>query len=97
MAKTLAPIVLILGQDSFRADRGLAQALKDRGAEPSEVVRIWGDEASFADVFAAAAARSLFSDRTVVVVRRAEKLRCPSCHTERTYSGDDFKTGVLTP
>ncbi len=39
------------------------------------MVRFWGDESSFADVFAAAGSRSLFSDQTVVVVRRAEKLR----------------------
>lgn len=75
MAKALAPIVLILGQDSLRADRALADVLKAREADPSEIVRIWGDESSFAEVFAAATSRSLFSDKTVVVVRRAEKLR----------------------
>jgi DNA polymerase-3 subunit delta len=67
--------VLILGQDSLRADRALDGVLKARGADPSEIVRIWGDESSFAEVFTAAASRSLFSDKTVVVVRRAEKLR----------------------
>jgi DNA polymerase III delta subunit len=72
---TSSPIVLILGQDSLRADRALAAVLKGRKADPSEVVRIWGDEASFADVFAAASSRSLLSDKTVVLVRRAEKLR----------------------
>lgn len=75
MAKALSSIVLILGQDSLRADRALAATLKAREADPSEVVRIWGDEAAFADVFVAATSRSLFSDKTVVVVRRAEKLR----------------------
>ena len=75
MAKASSPIVLILGQDSLRADRELARVLKERGVDPSEIVRLWGDESSFADVFAAAMSRTLFSDRTVVVVRRAEKLR----------------------
>jgi len=75
VAKASSPIVLILGQDSLRADRALAGVLKDRGIEPSEIIRLWGDESSFADVFAAATSRTLFSDRTVVVVRRAEKLR----------------------
>ncbi len=75
MAKALSPIVLILGQDSLRADRALAGVLKERGIDPSEIVRLWGDESSFGDVFTAATSRSLFSDRTVVVVRRAEKLR----------------------
>lgn len=75
MAKAASPIVLILGQDSLRADRALAGVLKDRDIDASEIVRLWGDESSFADVFTAAASRSLFSDRTVVVVRRAEKLR----------------------
>jgi DNA polymerase III delta subunit len=70
-----SPIVLILGQDSLRADRALAAVLKSRDVVPSEVVRIWGDESTFADVFAEAASRSLFSDKTVVVVRRAERLR----------------------
>ncbi len=72
---TSSPIVLILGQDSLRADRALAAVLKSREVDPSEVVRIWGDESTFAEVFAEAASRSLFSDRTVVVVRRAERLR----------------------
>ena len=75
MAKALSPVVLIFGQDSLRADRALETALKAREVAPSEIVRIWGDEASFTDVFSAAASRSLFSDKTVVVVRRAEKLR----------------------
>ncbi len=75
MAKASSPIVLILGQDSLLADRALARVLGERGIDPSEIVRLWGDESSFADVFTAAASRTLFSDRTVVVVRRAEKLR----------------------
>lgn len=75
MAKALSPIVFIFGQDSLRADRALADVLKARGVDPAEVVRIWGDESSFTDVFAAATSRSLFSDKTVVVVRRAERLR----------------------
>lgn len=75
MAKAPSPIVLILGQDSLRADRALAATLKAREIEASEIVRLWGDEASFSDVFAAATSRSLFSERTVVLVRRAEKLR----------------------
>ena len=75
MAKASSPIVLILGQDSLLADRALARVLKERGIDPSEIVRLWGDESSFADVFVAATSRTLFSDRTVVVVRRAEKLR----------------------
>lgn len=75
MAKAFSPIVLILGQDSLRSDRALASVFAQRGIDSSEVVRLWGDEASFADVFAAATSRSLFSERTVVVVRRAEKLR----------------------
>lgn len=75
MAKSLSPIVLILGQDSLRADRALAEALAARGVGPEDITRIWGDEASFPQVFAAATSRSLFSDRTVVVVRRAERLR----------------------
>lgn len=75
MAKASSPLVLILGQDSLLADRALARVLGERGIDPSEIVRLWGDESSFADVFTAAASRTLFSDRTVVVVRRAEKLR----------------------
>lgn len=75
MAKPLSSIVLIFGQDSLRADRALDAVIKARQVDPSEVVRIWGDESSFTDVFNAASSRSLFSDKTVVVVRRAEKLR----------------------
>ena len=75
MAKPPSPIVLIFGQDSLRADRALESVLKARHVEPSEIVRIWGDESSFAEVFSASLSRSLFSEKTVVVVRRAEKLR----------------------
>jgi DNA polymerase III delta subunit len=75
VAKASTPIVLILGQDSLRADRALTEILEQRKVDSSEVVRMWGDEASFADVFAAATSKSLFSERTVVLVRRAEKLR----------------------
>ena len=75
MAREQNPIVLIVGQDSLRADRALDGVLKVLKVDPSEIIRIWGDESSFPDVFGAAASRSLFSDKTVVVVRRAEKLR----------------------
>jgi DNA polymerase III delta subunit len=75
VAKVFAPIILILGQDSLRADRALADVMEARKIDPSEIVRLWGDESSFTDVFAAATSRSLFSERTVVLVRRAEKLR----------------------
>jgi DNA polymerase-3 subunit delta len=90
VAKELASIVLIHGQDSLRADRALEAALKARGADASDVVRIWGDESSFDDVFSAANSRSLFSERTVVVVRRAEKLRGGGAKgPEETPEGDD--------
>ncbi len=75
MAREQNPIVLIVGQDSLRSDRALDGVLKARKVDPSEIIRIWGDESSFPDVLAAAASRSLFSDKTVVIVRRAEKLR----------------------
>ena len=68
-------MLLILGADSLRADRALQGALKDRGVDVAEITRIWGDEASFAEVFEAATSRTLFSSRTIVVVRRAERLR----------------------
>ena len=71
----VSPIVLILGEDSFRADRALSRTLLELKVDPAEIVRIWGDEASFAEVFAAAQSRSLFAERTVVLVRRAERLR----------------------
>ena len=50
-------------------------AFKARDIDPTDIVRLWGDESSFSEVFASATSRSLFSDKTVVVVRRAEKLR----------------------
>ncbi len=68
-------MVLVLGPDSLRADRALQRVLEDRGVNPQDVTRIWGDESSFGEVFSAATARSLFSSRTVVIVRRAERLR----------------------
>lgn len=90
MAKSLSPIVLILGQDSLRADRALAEALAARNVDPEDIVRIWGDESSFPQVFAAATSRSLFSDRTVVVVRRAERLRdAGKSGDDEAHEGDD--------
>ncbi len=89
MAKAPSPIVLILGQDSLRADRALEGVLKARGIDPSEIVRIWGDESSFAEVFAAAASRSLFSEKTVVVVRRAEKLRGGGKDSDEDPDGEE--------
>lgn len=90
MAKSLSPLVLILGQDSLRADRALAEALAVRNVEADDIVRIWGDESSFPQVFAAATSRSLFSDRTVVVVRRAERLRdAGKAGTDEDHDGDE--------
>lgn len=90
MAKSLSPLVLILGQDSLRADRALAETLAARNVDPEDIVRIWGDESSFPHVFAAATSRSLFSDRTVVVVRRAERLRdAGKAGDDEEHEGDD--------
>lgn len=94
VAKEQNPIVLIFGQDSLRADRALEGALNSRQVEPSEITRIWGDESSFADVFAAAASRSLFSDKTAVVVRRAEKLRGGGGRDPEDEGGDEDAADV---
>lgn len=88
MAKASPPIVLIAGQDSLRADRALAATLQSRSVDPAEIIRIWGDESSFTDVFAAAMSRSLFSEKTVVVVRRAEKLRGGGKEEEEDPEGE---------
>lgn len=76
-ARAGSPIVLISGEDSLLSDRALARVLKERAGEedPAEFRRLWGDECSINDVFSAAQNRSLFSSRTIVIVRRAEKLR----------------------
>jgi len=94
VAKEQNPIILIFGQDSLRAERALEGVLKARHIDPSEIIRIWGDESSFADVFAAAASRSLFSERTVVMVRRAEKLRGGGRDPES--EGDEGESDVET-
>lgn len=98
MAKSLSPIVLILGQDSLRADRALAETLATRQVDPEDIVRIWGDESSFPQVFAAATSRSLFSDRTVVVVRRAERLRdAGKSGDEEDYEGGESEADDEPP
>lgn len=76
-AGAASPWVLIAGEDSWRADRALERVLATRakGLDPADFTRLWGDECAFDDVVAAANSRSLFSPRTVVIVRRAEKLR----------------------
>lgn len=97
MAQASSPIVLILGQDSLRADHALAKVLKVRGVDASEIVRIWGDESSFSDVFAAAAARSLFSEKTVVLVRRAERLRGSGRSSDDEAADSDGTDGSDEP
>jgi len=39
----------------------------------------------------------IYTGKTIIGKRRGEKLRCPACLQESTYSGDDFRTELLKP
>jgi len=71
------PIQAIVGEDTYLAEealeRILAQALGEERAEGLRV--LYGDEARWETVLAAARTGSLFARRRAVVVRRAELLR----------------------
>jgi DNA polymerase-3 subunit delta len=69
-----APVQAILGEDTYLAEAALEQVLAAAvGPDRNESVRvIYGDEARWADVLAAARTGSLFASRRAVVVRRAD-------------------------
>lgn len=71
------PIQLILGEDSFLAEAALERVLQAAaGSDRQDSVRVlYGDEAKWEDVLAAARSGSLFAASRVVVVRRAEQLK----------------------
>lgn len=70
-------IQLILGEDSFLAEAALERVLQAAvGSDRQDSVRVlYGDEAKWEDVLAAARSGSLFAASRVVVVRRAEQLK----------------------
>jgi len=72
-----AAIQAIVGEDSYLAEAVLEQVLADAvGSDRQESVRVlYGDEARWEDVLAAARAGSLFASSRAVVVRRAELLK----------------------
>lgn len=79
-ARRPAPVQAIVGEDSYLAEAALEQLLADAvGGDQQESVRVvYGDEARWEDVLAAARAGSLFATRRAVVVRRAELLKYAS-------------------
>ena len=89
-ARRPAPIQAIVGEDSYLAEAALAQLLKDAvGTDTRESVRVlYGDEAKWEDVLAAARAGSLFAASRAVVVRRAELLKYASAPQDDEAAGE---------
>ena len=89
-ARRPAPIQAIVGEDSYLAEAALEQVLKDAvGPDTRESVRVlYGDEARWEDVLAAARAGSLFAESRAVVVRRAELLKYASAPQEDETAGE---------
>ena len=89
-ARRPAPIQAIVGEDSYLAEGLLTQVLKDAvGTDTRESVRVlYGDEAKWEDVLAAARAGSLFAESRAVVVRRAELLKYASAPQDDEAAGE---------
>jgi DNA polymerase-3 subunit delta len=89
-ARRPAPIQAIVGEDSYLAEAALAQVLTDAvGTDTRESVRVlYGDEAKWEDVLAAARAGSLFAASRAVVVRRAELLKYASAPQDDEAAGE---------
>jgi len=98
-ARRPAPIQAIVGEDSYLAEGLLAQVLKDAvGADTRESVRVlYGDEAKWEDVLAAARAGSLFAASRAVVVRRAELLKYASAPQDDEAAGEAKGRGKGRP
>src|SRR5262245_6838997 len=79
-ARPPAPVQAIVGEDSYLAEAALERVLAAAvPGERHETVRVlYGDEAKWEDVVAAARAGSLFAPSRAVVVRRAELLKYAS-------------------
>ncbi len=89
-ARRPAPIQAIVGEDSYLAEAALEQVLAEAvGADTRESVRVlYGDEAKWEDVLAAARAGSLFTANRAVVVRRAELLKYASAPRDDEAAGE---------
>jgi len=98
-ARRPAPIQAIVGEDSYLAEGLLAQVLKDAvGGDTRESVRVlYGDEAKWEDVLAAARAGSLFAASRAVVVRRAELLKYASAPQDDEAAGEAKGRGKGRP
>jgi DNA polymerase-3 subunit delta len=79
-----APVQAIVGEDSYLAEAALERVLSRAvPGERQEAVRVlYGDEARWEDVLAAARSGSLFAASRAVVVRRAELLKYASAPRE---------------
>lgn len=85
-----APVQAIVGEDSYLAEAALERVLHDAiGSDRQESLRVlYGDEAKWEDVLAAARAGSLFAASRAVVVRRAELLKYAAAPREDDAAGD---------
>jgi DNA polymerase-3 subunit delta len=72
-----APILAIVGEDSYLADEALEEALASAlGPDRQEGLQVlYGDEKAWDDVLTAAQSGSLFAPHRAIVVRRAELLK----------------------
>lgn len=70
-----APVVVILGEDSYLADQALEEALTTAKEDAAEVESFRGEETGWTPLLDTCRTGSLFSRRRVVVVRNAEALK----------------------
>jgi DNA polymerase-3 subunit delta len=94
-ARRPEPIQAIVGEDTYLAESALERVLERAvGADRQESVRVlYGDEAKWEDVLAAARSGSLFAASRAVVVRRAELLKYASAPQDDETAGDSKGKG----
>ncbi len=83
-AERLAPVHLILGEDSYLAEQALEGILAAAiGPDRNDSLTVLqGDEIKWDAVVSAARSGSLFASRRAVVVRRADQIRGPKAEDE---------------
>jgi len=84
----LAPVHVVLGEDTYLAEEALERILAEAvGADRAEALTVlYGDEVRWEAVLQAAQTGSLFASRRAILVRRAELLRYEG---QRPAKGED--------
>jgi DNA polymerase-3 subunit delta len=94
-AGKLRPVYFLAGEEKLQRDQVLAAILKAASPDPLNTQEFFGDSADADELLSSAQTQPMFSDRRVLIVKRAEALHAAPKKALVEYLADPLKSTTL--